>query len=45
MLFRSWQRVERSFTTGDRPVLAPIGLFNKGGTPVWIDDVAVTVEK
>ena len=40
-----WQQVARTITTGDRPGLAPLCLFNKGSTPIWIDDITVTMEK
>ena len=38
-----WQQVARTITTGDRPGLAPLCLFNKGSTPIWIDDILVTM--
>jgi hypothetical protein len=41
------QQVARIITTGNRPGMAPICLFNKGSTPVWFDgsDVVLAPEK
>ncbi|MGA2620974.1 MAG: hypothetical protein ABSF26_25405 [Thermoguttaceae bacterium] len=38
-----WQQVARVITTGDRPGLAPVCLFNKGSTPIWFDDLNVVL--
>ena len=38
-----WQRVARIITTGNRPGLAPISLFNKGRAPIWFDELEVVL--